>query len=95
MQMPQHKNKQKKKNKNKRRRRRRKFINTIYLVNQRRPLVQLDDPFAVLASTSTLTMLYKWLNSDGFEEYLDSNLYKKYNIEIFTSKKNQFISKTN
>jgi hypothetical protein len=29
-------------------------------------------------------MLYKWLNSDGFEEYLDSNLYKKYHIEIFT-----------
>jgi len=71
------------------------FINTIYLVNQRRPLVQLDVPFAVLAATSALTMLYKWSNSDGFEEYLDSNLYKKYHKEIFTSKKNQIISKTN
>lgn len=52
-------------------------ISIIYLVNQRRPLVQLDDAFAVLAATSVLTMSYKRLNSDGFEEYLDSNLYKK------------------
>jgi hypothetical protein len=26
---------------------------SIYLVSQRRPLAQLDDPFAVLASTSS------------------------------------------
>ena len=95
MQMPQHKNKNKTKKQKTKKEEEAQFINTIYLVNQRRPLVQLDDPFAVLASTSTLTMLYKWLKSDGFEEYLDSNLYKKYHIEIFTSKKNQFISKTN
>lgn len=53
------------------------IISIIHLVNQRRPLVQLDDPFAVLDATSALTMLYRWLNSDGFEEYLDSSLYKK------------------
>lgn len=50
------------------------MVSIIYLVNQRRPLVQLDDAFAVLAATSTFTMLYKWLNSDGLEVYLDSNL---------------------
>lgn len=39
--------------------------------------MQLDDAFAVLAATSVLTMSYKRLNSDGFEEYLDSNLYNR------------------
>ncbi len=56
------------------------IINISYLVNQRRPLVQLDDAFAVLHATSALTKLYKWLNSDGLDEYLDSSLYKKKTI---------------
>lgn len=46
----------------------------IYLVNHSRPLVELDDAFAVLASTSARTKLYKRLNSEGLEEYLVSNL---------------------
>lgn len=51
--------------------------NIHYLVSHRRPLVQLEEPFAVLASISTRTILYKWLNSEGLEEYLDSSLCKR------------------
>ena len=49
----------------------------IYLVNQRSPLVQLDDPFAVLASTSPRTKLYKWFSCARLELNLDSNLCKQ------------------
>lgn len=49
----------------------------MYLVNQRRPLVQLDDPLAVLAAISTCTKLYNFSNSVGLDKYLFSNLYKQ------------------
>lgn len=49
-------------------------MNMTYLVSQSRAFVQLDEDFAFLASISTWTRLYKRLNSDGFDEYLESNL---------------------
>lgn len=46
----------------------------LNLVNQRRPFVQLEEPFAVFASTSSCTMLYKFVYFVGFDKYLFSNL---------------------
>lgn len=54
-------------------------VTKYYLVNQRRPLVQLDDDLAVFISTSSCTKLYRYLNREGFELYLDSNLWKLIN----------------
>lgn len=54
------------------------LIDTMYyLVSHRSPLVQLEESFAVLASISARTILYKWLNSEGLEEYFDSSLCKR------------------
>ena len=44
------------------------------LVNQIRAFAQLEEVLAVLASISDRTRLYKSLNSDGLDKYLDSNL---------------------
>jgi hypothetical protein len=44
------------------------------LVNQRRPLVLLDEPLAVFAAISFLTISYNTLNAVGSVSYLASNL---------------------
>lgn len=60
-----------------------KLCGVHYLVSQRSPLVQLEDDLAVLVSISTCTKLYRMLNLDGLDEYIDSNLCheNQYGIE--------------
>lgn len=57
-------------------------MNHFYLVSQRRPLVQLDEPLAVLASTSSCTKLYKCSYFAGLVKYLFSNLYDTRSEEV-------------
>ena len=50
------------------------------LVSQSKAFVQLDEDFAVLASISGWIRLYKCLNFNGLDEYFDSSLCSKVEI---------------